>query len=201
MIGALSNIKIPTDDKAIASLQREVTEKDKRINELQSEVNSKNKSIVSSTTKTSADQKGVIALQNELANKNKQVDNLQIQVRKETKEKEQYANTIHELQLELIEKNKLIASAGNRKVSTDQKALLTLQNEIAEKDRKLRRLEEQLQNASIARPVSNVNVRDLEERNTNLRLAYNNTMTQLGVLQKKYNVLKAEVDQLKGSQQ
>lgn len=201
MIDALSNIKVPSDDRAIANLKSELSARDKRIVQLQAEVDARNKSIVSSATKTSADQKGVIALQNELANKNRQIDNLQIQVRKEAKEKQDYANTIHELQVELIEKNKLIAAAGNRKVSTDQKALLTLQNEIAEKDRKLRRLEDQLQNASIARPASNTNVKDLEERNMNLRLAYNNTMTQLGVLQKKYNVLKAEMDQLKGVQQ
>jgi hypothetical protein len=51
-------------------------------------------------------------------------------------------------------------------------------------------------NGSIARPAvsGGESTRDL----TNLRLAYNNTMTQLGVLQKKYNLLKAEMDQIKG---
>ena len=194
MIDALSNIKIPTDDKAVANLQKELSGKNKQISDLQA-------ALASSSNKQPSDQKGLVALQNELTAKNKQIDNLQNQVRKETAEKQEFSKTVHDLQLELIEKNKLIASAGNRKVPTDQKALVTLQNEIVEKDKRIRMLEGQLQSGVVAtRAVGGESVRDLEQRNNNLRLAYNNTMTQLGVLQKKYNVLKAEMDQMKGQQ-
>ena len=197
MIDALSNIKIPTDDKAVARLQKEITSKDKQISSLQNELNEKDKAIAAaSNTKVAADQKGLATLQNELSAKNKQISTLQAEVRKEATEKQNYSQTIQTLQLELIEKNKIIAGAGNRKVPNDQKALVTLQNEIAEKDRRIKRLEEQLSSGSIATQTSNTNVRDMET-STNLRLAYNNTMAQLGLLQKKYNSLKAEMDQLK----
>ena len=188
MVDALSNIKIPTDDKAVASLQRELSSKNKQISDLQAEVDAKNRLIASNSGKqVSTDQKAFAAIQTELATKNGQIDNLQ--------------KTINDLQAELIEKNKLIAQAGNRRVPTDQKAVVTLQNEIAEKDKRIRRLEEQLQTGvASSRPAGGAIVKDLEQTNTNLRLAYNNTMTQLGVLQKKYNVLKAEMDQMKGQQ-
>ena len=161
MIDALSNIKIPTDDKAVASLQREVRAKDKQITDLELQVEQLSTTVASSA-KAPADQRGLTALQNELSTKNKQISTLQAELRKEQLEKQGFSKTINDLQLELIEKNKVIASNGS----------------------------------SIARPaVSNgENSRDL----TNLRLAYNNTMTQLGVLQKKYNLLKAEMDQIKG---
>jgi chromosome segregation ATPase len=178
-------------------LQKEITSKDKQISSLQNELNEKDKAIAAaSNTKVAADQKGVAALQNEISAKNKQISTLQAEVRKEATEKQNYSQTIQTLQLELIEKNKIIAGAGNRKVPSDQKALVTLQNEVAEKDRRIKRLEEQLSNGSIATQTSNTNVRDMET-STNLRLAYNNTMAQLGLLQKKYNSLKAEMDQLK----
>lgn len=194
MIDALSNIKIPTDDKAIASLQKEIGTKNKQISDLQTELNEKNKAIASaSNNKLPADQKGLTSLQNELSAKNKQISTLQAEIRKEQTEKQNYSQTISEMQLELIEKNKIIAAAGNRKVPADQKALVTLQNEIAEKDRRIKRLEQQLQNGSVAKYALNEN----SQANSDLRLAYNNTMTQLGVLQKKYNTLKAEMDQLR----
>lgn len=197
MIDALSNIKIPTDDKAVARLQKEITSKDKQISSLQNELSEKNKATPTvSNSNLPANQKSVAALQNEISAKDKQINSLQAEVRKESTEKQNYSQTIQVLQLELIEKNKIIAGAGNRKVPTDQKALLTLQNEIAEKDRRIKRLEEQLSTGSIATQTSNTNVRDMET-STNLRLAYNNTMAQLGLLQKKYNSLKAEMDQLK----
>jgi chromosome segregation ATPase len=199
MIDALSNIKIPTDDKALANLEKEISAKNKQISDLQRELNEKNKTIASgSNTKLPADQKGLISLQNELSAKNKQISTLQAEMKKEAAEKKTYSQTINNLQLELIEKNKIIASAGNRKVPTDQKALVTLQNEIAEKDRRIKRLEDQLLNPSASKSAGGESIKDLQERNTNLRLAYNNTMTQLGLLQKKYNSLKAEMDQVKG---
>ena len=197
MIDALSNIKIPTDDKAVARLQTEVAAKDKQISNLQNELNQKDKALANSSgSKAPADQRSLAALQNEISAKNKQINALQADVRREAAEKQNYSQTIQTLQLELIEKNKIIASAGNRKVPGDQKALVTLQNEIAEKDRRIKRLEDQLSSGSIARQASNTNVKDMET-SANLRLAYNNTMTQLGLLQKKYNTLKAEMDQIK----
>lgn len=197
MIDALSNIKIPTDDKLVAKLQKDISERDKQISSLSNELNEKNKAIATaSSNKLPADQKGVAALRNEINDKNKQISTLQAEVRKEAAEKQNYSQTIQTLQLELIEKNKIIASAGNRKVPADQKAVVTLQNEIAEKDRRIKRLEEQLSSGSIARQASYSNAKETEV-NTNLRIAYNNTMAQLGLLQKKYNTLKAEMDQLK----
>jgi chromosome segregation ATPase len=198
MIDALSNIKIPTDDKLVAKLQKDISAKDKQISSLTNELNEKNKAIAAApANKLPADQKGgLAALQNELSAKNKQISTLQAEVRKEAAEKENYSQTIQSLQLELIEKNKIIASAGNRKVATDQKAVVTLQNEIAEKDKRIKKLEDQLSSGSIARQASYTNPKETEV-NTNLRIAYNNTMSQLGLLQKKYNTLKAEMDQLK----
>ena len=197
MIDALSNIKIPTDDKLVAKLQKDISAKDKQISSLSNELNEKNKSTATaSANKSTVDQKGLAALQNEISAKNKQISTLEAEVRKEAAEKQNYSQTIQSLQLELIEKNKIIASAGNRKVPTDQKAMVTLQNEIAEKDRRIKRLEEQLSSGSIARQASYTNAKETETNN-NLRIAYNNTMTQLGLLQKKYNSLKAEMDQLK----
>jgi chromosome segregation ATPase len=197
MINALSNIKIPTDDKMVAKLQKDISAKDKQISSLVNELNEKDKTLAAApNNKLPANNKALAAYQNEINAKNKEISTLQAEVRKEAAEKQNYSQTIQSLQLELIEKNKIIASAGNRKVPTDQKALVTLQNEIAEKDRRIKRLEDQLSSGSIASQASNTNVRDMET-STNLRLAYNNTMTQLGLLQKKYNSLKAEMDQLK----
>src|SRR5215204_605631 len=197
MIDALSNINIPTDYKAVARLHKEITSKDKHISSLLNQLNDKDRATANaSNSKLPADQKGLAALQNEISAKNKQINTLQAEVRKEAAEKQNYSQTIQSLQLELIEKNKIIAGAGDRKVPSDQKALVTLQNEIAEKDRRIKRLEEQLSTGFVARQASNTNVRDMET-STNLRLAYNNTMAQLGLLQKKYNSLKAEMDQLK----
>lgn len=202
MIDALSNIKIPTDDKALASLQKDIAAKNKQINDLEGQVTelSRTVSTASASKAPVTDQKNLVALQNEVSTKNKQISTLQAQVKKEETEKLGYSKTIQELQLQLIEKNKLIASAGNRKVPADQKAIVTLQNEIAEKDRRIKRLEDQLlvTNASNRQPVEAESAKELEQRNTNLRLAYNNTMSQLGVLQKKYNSLKAEMDQIRG---
>ena len=197
MIDALSNIKIPTDDKMVAKLQKDISAKDKQITSLVAELNEKDKAIATTSgNKLPADNKALATYQNEISAKNKEISTLQAEVRKEAAEKQNYSQTIQSLQLELIEKNKIIASAGNRKVPTDQKAIVTLQNEIAEKDRRIKRLEDQLSSGYIASQASNTNVRDMET-STNLRLAYNNTMAQLGLLQKRYNSLKAEMDQLK----
>lgn len=193
MIDALSNIKIPTDDKAIASLQKEISAKNRQISDLENQLTQKD--AASSTNKSSND-RGLAALQNEVNTKNKQISTLQAEVKKESDQKLYFKETMQALQAELIEKNKIIASAGNRKLPSDQKALVTLQNEIAEKDRRIRRLEDQLQNSGGNRAIQTSNVSTQESNN--LRLAYNTTMTQLGVLQKKYNLLKAEMDQLKG---
>lgn len=196
MINALSNIKIPTDDKAIASLQKEVSDKNKQISELQNQVTEKDRAIAAAATnRVATNQKGVASLQNEVNSKNSQIAALQADLKKESDDKKEYSKLIQVLQQDLIAKNKIIA-AGNSKVPADQKAVLTLQSEIAEKDRRIRRLEEQLQSNSGNRAIHTSNVSTQE--NNNLRLAYNNTMTQLGVLQKKYNLLKAEMDQLKG---
>lgn len=219
MISALSNIKIPEAKKESVKPESGLTQKDNQLRDLQTQIQKeqsekkaisealeknkrelveKDKMIATlSNIKVPTAQKTQPSLQNDLNEKNKRIRTLEVQLQNNQSEKQTYTQTINNLQLELIEKNKIIASAGNRKLPTDQKALVTLQNEIAEKDKRIRSLEAQVRNGVSSRPAAGESVKDLEQRNANLRLAYNNTMTQLGVLQKKYNLIKAEVDELK----
>lgn len=219
LISISATKKSPTNQKELVTLQNEVNLRLKQVStlqaqilkddaelkastreikKLQNELTQKNNQTTAAGNKNSArDQKVLLSLQNDISEKNKKIRNLEIQMRKEETERQAYTQTINNLQTELIEKNKLIASAGNRKVPTDQKALVTLQNEIAEKDKRIRRLEDQLQNSAFNKPADTEAIKELQQRNTSLRLAYNNTMTQLGVLQKKYNLLKTEMDLLK----
>jgi|GEM_PF-3880445 len=229
MIGALSNIKVPTratppsDQKAVVNLQNGITEKNQQIRELeaqiqkdqaekktysqsiqkfQSELVEKDKMIAAMGNKKGAgDQKAVANLQNGINQKNTQIRELQNQLQKEQSEKNTYSQTIQKLQSDLIEKNKLIVSWGNKKPA-DQKGLQSLQNEIADKNKRIRSLEVQLQSRPTVGNNSNKSatgesLQDLQQRNTNLRLAYNNTLTQLGVLTKQYNLMRAELNHVK----
>ncbi|MBC7829128.1 MAG: hypothetical protein H7122_15365 [Chitinophagaceae bacterium] len=226
IIAASANQKLPDAQKAMASLQNDVTLRlrqvstlqaqvlkdqaeiksySQTIQKLQNELSQKSKQNTAATNNSATDQKTLSVLQNDINEKNKKISTMEAQMKREQTDRQSYTQTISNLQTELIEKNKLIASAGNRKVPADQKAMLTLQNEITEKDRRIRSLEEQLQSGirtvnATNKQAGGESVRDLEQRNTNLRLAYNNTMTQLGVLQKKYNLLKTEMDFLRNQQ-
>jgi chromosome segregation ATPase len=213
MISALSNIKVPIDQKGLTNLQSELAQKNNQITglqtqlqkaqadnqnyaqsiqKLQTDLSEKNKQItVLGGKNTTADQKALLSLQNTVNEKNKKIADLENQAKAE---KQIYTETISSLQNELIEKNKIIASAGGRKVPTDEKAVVTLQNEIAEKDKRIRRLEDQLKSNT---PASGETIKDLQQKNSSLRLAYNNSMTQLGTLQKKYNSLKSEMEGLR----
>ncbi|MGZ5134399.1 MAG: hypothetical protein ACXWCG_04590 [Flavitalea sp.] len=213
LAAALANTKSPTDQKALTNqitalqtqIQKEQTEKNayaQTIQKLQGEVNEKNKQLTALANKKSpTDQRALTSLQNDVNEKNKKIQILETQVRKEQADRKTYTKTINDLQLELIEKNKLIVD-GSKKTPTDQKTLTALQNEVAEKDRRIRSLQGQLAVAqragtNVPRPVSGENLKELQDRNTNLRLAYNNTMAQLGLLQKRYNDMKSELDLLK----
>jgi len=104
-------------------------------------------------------------------------------------------------------------------IQTEDRSLVQLQNNIAEKDRKITALEQNLSEVkkeadkTIASLRNQLNVQtkrnspkesnsykaakgesaeDLKQRNTNLRLAYNNLLTQHGVLTKAYNIVVAE---------
>ena len=213
MISALSNIKVPIDQKGLTNLQSELAQKNNQVTDLQTQLqkaqadkqtyaqsiqklqtdlSEKNKQItVLGGKNTTADQKALLSLQATVNEKNKKIAELENQA---TADKEIYTETISNLQNELIEKNKTIASAGGRKVPTDEKAVVTLQNEIAEKDKRIRRLEDQLKSNT---PASGETIKDLQQKNSSLRLAYNNSMTQLGTLQKKYNSLKSEMEGLR----
>ena len=213
---AAVNRKSPTDQKALSNqisalqtqVQKEQAEKNKyaqTIQKLQGELNDKNKQLSASANKKSPpDQRALTSLQNDINERNKRIQILENQIRKEQTERKNYTQTVHNLQMELIEKNKLLV-AGNKKAPIDQKELTALQNQVAEKDRRIRSLQDQLAIAqrpgtNVPRTVSNVsnaNLKELQETNTNLRLAYNSTMAQLGLLQKRYNDMKSELDVLK----
>ena len=213
---AAVNRKSTTDQKALINqisalqtqVQKEQAEKNKyaqTIQKLQGELNDKNKQLSASVNKKSpTDQRALTSLQNDINERNKRIQILENQIRKEQTERKNYTQTVHNLQMELIEKNKLLVS-GNKKAPTDQRELTALQNQITEKDRRIRSLQDQLAVAqrpgtNVPRTVSNVsnaNLKELQETNTNLRLSYNNTMAQLGLLQKRYNDMKSELDILK----
>jgi len=222
LIAASMNKKGPADQKVLLSLQSAVNEKDKKIRDLQAQAQKdqteKNVSLqklqnervekdkmiaaLSNIKIPQADQKGLANLQNTVAEKNKQIRDLQTQVQKEESDKTNYSQSIQKLQAELIEKNKIIVAWGNNKAPSDQKALLSLQNDIIEKNKRIRSLEDQLKGTALVKntsykPAAGESVQDLQQRNTNLRLAYNNTLTQLGVLTRQYNLLKGELQQLK----
>jgi chromosome segregation ATPase len=222
---ASSNKKAPVDQKALVNLQNDITEKNKQIRnlealikkeqlekqsyvqgvqKLQAEVAEKNKLIAAAGNKQSAsDPKKLLDLQKDVSQKNEQIKNLQIAVQKEQSGNKTYAQTITSLQAEIIERNKIIAAANNRKIPADQKALVALQTEITEKNKRIRNLEEQLKQSvaksQTSKPASVESSKVIQESN-NLKVAYNNTLAQVNLLTRKYNALKAENDQLRSSQ-
>jgi predicted RNase H-like nuclease (RuvC/YqgF family) len=171
---------------------------------LQGEVAEKNKAIAASSNKKSApDQQALQGLQKELTQKNDQIKSLQTAIQKEQSATKKYAQIVTNLQTELIERNKLIAAAaGNGKTpQADPRALLSLQNEITEKNKRIRNLEDQLKQSlaktQTAQPASGESLKSVKQSNDNLKVAYNNTLAQINLLTRKYNALKAENDQLR----
>jgi chromosome segregation ATPase len=222
---AASGRKLPNDQKALVNLQTENAQKAQQIRnleaqvrkeqsekqtyaagmqKLQGEVAEKNKAIAASSNKKSApDQQALQGLQKELAQKNDQIKSLQTAIQKEQSATKKYAQIVTNLQTELIERNKLIAAAaGNGKTpQADPRALLSLQNEITEKNKRIRNLEDQLKQSlaktQTAQPASGESLKSVKQSNDNLKVAYNNTLAQINLLTRKYNALKAENDQLR----
>jgi PAX-interacting protein 1 len=217
------NRKSPIDQKTLVSLQTQVNERNKKISaleaqlkkeqtdkqayaqsiqKLQNEVADKNKLLASANSKAPIDQKTLANLQTQINEKNKRISTLESQIKKEQSDRQAYAQSVQKLQSEIVEKNKLIASANKRPASTtDQKVVQTLQNDIAARDQRIRALEDQLkqtQTRTVAyKPEDATSLKDLQQKNNNLKLAYNNSLAQLDMVVRKYNALKSENDQLR----
>lgn len=184
-----------TATQSMFKLQNEIIEKDKRIRDL--EVRLQNKAPEKNTSTQS-----MFKLQNDIIEKDKRIRNLEAQALRKAPEKNTSTQEILKLQNELVQKEKVIAALENKNIPAETKTLKTLQSKIVEKDKRIHSLEDQLQSGVASannsyKAATGETLEDLQQRNTNLRLAYNNTMTQMGVLTKKYNLLKSEVDQLK----
>lgn len=224
IIVASANKKTPTDQKALLSLQAQITDKNNQIKnlegqvrkeqseklsyseamkKLQTELGEKNRIIAAANTKLPADQKAVVTLQKEIAQKNEQIRTLQAAIQKEQAEKKSYLQTAQNLQSDLAEKNRQLAAANNKKPITDQKTLSSLQNSVAEKDKRIRALEDQLKQSQARTTdgsTSDDAVKKLQQKNNNLTVAYNNTQAQINLLIRKYNALKSENDLLRNNQ-
>lgn len=223
LIAASENKKVGADQKRVLDMQKEITQKNDQIrnlqavlqkeqsekktyaqsvSNLQTQLSEKNKLLAASENrKLGSDQKKLLDMQKEVTQKNDQIRNLQAVLQKEQSEKKSYAQSVSNLQAELNEKNKLVIAANSRKPASDQNALVTLQNQLVAKDKRIRSLEDQLKrdpaNSQANKPVQTQLVKDLQQRNSNLKVAYDNSLAQINLLTRKYNVLKSEYDILR----
>ena len=109
---------------------------------------------------------------------------------------------LEQLQATITEKNSLITELkGNAaQVTTpapvvdNSREVTRLKDEVAAKSAQVTRLQAELKTSRSASgaPASSATAKDLETRNANLVKGFNAMQTQMGMLQKNYNILKAE---------
>ncbi len=105
-----------------------------------------------------------------------------------------------QLKQELVRKQEQIQVLGSRTGSANSEQVRKLQQEVEARNRRIAQLERQVanpENENLANaPAKGDNLRDLQQRNANLKLAYSSTQTQLGLVAKELNILKRENQRL-----
>ncbi|MEJ7913318.1 MAG: hypothetical protein WKF70_09200 [Chitinophagaceae bacterium] len=112
----------------------------------------------------------------------------------------QLQERVAELKQELVKKQEEVKVLGNRATGASPEQVRNLQQELEARNKRIAQLERQVSNpdnASLANaPAKGENLKDLQQRNANLKLAYSTTQTQLGVVAKELNILKRENQRL-----